>query len=108
MKTIRAVGFGQALLADGAEFAAAREPGEFGFDPHECFEQPAANNKVIDNSEVPEFGHLAFKSLLKLDDINFHYPPQHEPISDRGIRECSTRSYGLSPSLRHARAFLAA
>jgi hypothetical protein len=71
MKTIRAVGFGLAPLADGAGFAAAREPGGFGFDPRECFEQPAANNdKVIDDAEVPESGLLAFERLMKHGDTN--------------------------------------
>jgi Ca2+-binding EF-hand superfamily protein len=69
MRTVRAVGYGLALLAASAGTASAQNAGGINF--AELFQQLDANgDMVIDRGEVPASGLAAFETLVKNGDTN--------------------------------------
>jgi Ca2+-binding EF-hand superfamily protein len=69
MRTVRAVGFGLAILAGSAVAARAQNAGPINY--QELFQQLDANgDRIIDRGEVPESGRAAFETLLKNVDTN--------------------------------------
>jgi Ca2+-binding EF-hand superfamily protein len=87
MRTVRAIGFGFAVLAGAAGTVRAQQVGGVNF--IELFLQLDANgDQVIDRGEVPESGRPAFDQLLKEADKNHDQKVDREEYREllQGLR----------------------